>query len=88
MRNRTIQYAIDQATGQVCSQVGDEMAFPILAYTSMTPENNFNLEYSLEKHSIFASIGMSLKWTRKIPQEIKNQHREFWGFKPLKGGHG
>ena len=26
----------------------------------------------------------SLKWTRKIPVEIKNIHRKFWGFAPLK----
>ncbi|HDY90266.1 MAG TPA: hypothetical protein ENH82_19370 [bacterium] len=83
MRNRTIQYAIEQETGQVCSQVSGEIAIPILNYDCMQPENGYKLTYRLEKFDIFTTIGMKLKWTRKIPQEIKNQHRKFWGFKPL-----
>lgn len=83
---RTITYAIEQNTGLVYSQVGSEIAVPVLDYDGMKPENNFQTRYDLEKSPVFAAhIGTAFIWTRKIPNAIKNIHREFWGMKLLKG---
>jgi hypothetical protein len=83
--NRIITYAIDN--GMVFSQVGSEIAVPVLDYKNMKPENNFRIRYYLEKvPAISAYIGTNFIWTRKIPNAAKNVHRAFWGgFKPLKG---
>jgi len=85
-RQRTIQYAIDQETGQVVSRVHLEFAWPILDFAGMNPVSGFQMEYNLEKlgHVPWESLGY-LVWTRKIPNKIKNIHRVFWGMKPLKG---
>ena len=83
---KTIKYAIDTYTGLVYSQVGNLIAIPILDYENMKPENNFQTIYYLEKFAAFEAYkGTNLKWTRKISNDIKNFHRKFWGFKPLKG---
>jgi hypothetical protein len=86
MKMRTIQYAID-SNFLVWSRVGNEIAAPILDYEHMKPENNFETKYYLEKCDIFdiRREWDNLHWTRKIPNEIKNEHRKFWGMKPLKG---
>ena len=86
MRNRTIQYAVD-TEGHVASRVDSEIAFPVLEYDKMTPENNYKMTYKLEKEGVLhicrTDWFKGLKWTRKIPVQIKNYHREFWGFCPL-----
>jgi len=84
---RNITYAYDTETGVVISRIGSEVAVPILLYDKMTPENNFNTEYELEKMDVLHLAGSwnSYKWTKKIPVDIKNTHRKFWGMKPLKG---
>jgi hypothetical protein len=66
--------------------VGSEVAIPVLDYDAMVPENNFQTSYYLEKDSVHNVLPYSrdLVWTKKIPLEIKNLHREFWGMKPLK----
>ena len=79
-----IQYAIDTQTGLVVSCVGNELAWPILEYDEMRIENNYSMSYHLEKLDIFSIETHMLKWTRKIPKEIKNVHRDFWGFSKLK----
>lgn len=84
MRRRTIQYMIDLDTGQVISRVGSEIAIPILQFDKMGPENNFDTIYELEKASVFELQHVVVKNTRKIPIDIKNQHREFWGMPVLK----
>jgi hypothetical protein len=84
--NRIITYAINQNDGLVVSRVGDEMAWPILQYEEMRPENNFQTSYKLEKIPVL-SVGCeyrALRFTRKIPVKLKNKHREFWGFSLLK----
>lgn len=86
MRQNRIMYAIDLDVGQVVSRVGDQYAWPILDFAGMRPENNWEMNYNLEKISIFAARAVNLLHTRKIPVEIKNFHRKFWGMKPLKGG--
>lgn len=88
---KTIQYAIDRYTGLVFSHMrvhGHSMgvAIPVLDFDHMKPENNFETIYNLEIFDIYSAYqGTNLVWTRKIPNFIKNLHREFWGMKPLKG---
>jgi len=83
---KNISYAIDKNTGAVISRIGDKVAVPVLQYDKMCPENNFQTEYKLEKMDVlsFACVWDLLKWTKKIPIRIKNQHRKFWGMKILK----
>ena len=87
MRNRTIQYAINLESGLVISRVDDKIYHPVLDFAGMTPENSWEMNYFHEEMSIFTISGCweYYKWTRKIPKEIKNFHRKYWGFKPLKG---
>jgi len=83
---RQITYLLSPE-GHVISRVGSEVAWPILDYENMKPENNFEPRYFLEKIPVL-QVARELgrcKGTRKICREIKNYHREFWGFKPLKG---
>jgi hypothetical protein len=80
-----IMYAIDCDTGMVVSRIGDKYAWPILDYEGMTPDNSFKTEYYLEAVSIFDVPRANLKYTRKIPLEVKNFHRAFWGMKLLPG---
>jgi len=82
--NRIITYMIDKETGLVFSRVGGEVAVPVLDYKGMTPENNFKTNYYLEKISLFDVYPYcSLKHTKKVPIELKNRHRKFWGMKTL-----
>lgn len=79
-RVKRILYLIDTSTGQVVSQVGDEYAWPVLDFENMRPENNFETRYDLQKLP-FRDALPGLPYcihTRKIPMEIKNQHRQFW----------
>ena len=85
---KNITYAIDKNTGQVYSRFGNNIAIPILDYEGMTPQNNFKTNYFLESHSVhvMADIWTVLTWTKKIPVNIKNIHRTFWGMKPIREG--
>lgn len=83
---KTIQYGIDTTTGLVWSRVGSQVAVPVLQYNKMTPENNFQPTYELERIDVIHTAGHaynSVIWTRNIPIEIKNRHRKFWGMKQL-----
>lgn len=82
---KIIQYAVDTETGMVISRVGSEIAVPVLQYEKMLPENNFQTIYELEKMDVIAIAPCwnHYKWTRKIPSELKNVHRQFWGLKVL-----
>lgn len=89
---RTITYAVDLDTGQVWSRLEadpsvkeQKLAVPVLEYDKIGEGGDFTkpLTYCLERMSITALIHARLKWTRKVPVEIKNQHRRFWGLKPL-----
>jgi len=81
---RNITYAIDLDIGLVISRVGNELAWPILEYDGILPD--YALNYQLEKITLHtaAPCWNTLKWTRKIPVEIKNIYRRFWGFKELR----
>ena len=85
---KNIQYAVDTETGMVISRIGSEIALPVLQFHKMVPENNFQTVYELEKMDVIAiaHCWKYYKWTRKIPTEVKNKHREFWGLRPLDGG--
>ncbi len=84
--SRTIQYGIDTETGMVISRKGSEIALPVLQFDKMLPENNFQTVYELKKMDVIALAHSwyQYRWTKKIPTEIKNKHRQFWGLKPLK----
>jgi hypothetical protein len=89
-----ITYAVDLETGLVVSRFKpsrkdgkhepDQLAWPVLQYQDMVPENHFTAGLKLEKMDLGALVHASLRWTKKIPVSIKNQHRGFWGMKPLK----
>lgn len=83
---KNITYAIHDA-GYVVSRVGSEVAWPILDFAAMTLENKFRISYYLERIQVYevSSEWDSLHWTKKIPVEIKNQHRDFWGLPRLRG---
>jgi hypothetical protein len=85
--NRIITYAVSKDDGMVYSRVGSEIAYPVLQYNKIGENGDFTkpLEYKLEKSSVFdlAYYWQSLRWTKKIPTELKNRHREFWGMKPV-----
>lgn len=93
-RNRIILYAVDRTNGQVISRVGGEVAWPVLDFDSIGQggdgfekgDYNGPMNYNLEKISVYAvrREWQNLRWTKKIPVEIKNQHRKFWGMKLLK----
>jgi hypothetical protein len=79
---RNIQYGIEKDTGLVISRVGSEIAWPMLRYEAMRPENDFAPSYALGRLPVSALTDMwqGIEWTRKIPVELKNRHRAFWGF--------
>ena len=84
--NRIITYAINEDDGIVYSRVGSEVAIPVLDYDHMMPENSFETRYDLERFPVsdLGSEWRALRWTKKIPIALKNRHRAFWGFAPLK----
>jgi len=81
-----ITYAVDETTGLVISRVGSTLAWPILDYGAMTPENGFTPSYHLETIPVLdaACEWPHLHWTRKIPMAVKNTHRQFWGMPALR----
>lgn len=84
MGKKTIQYGIDLETGLIISRYDKELAIPVLDYEHMKPENGFETCcYYLEKVCLNELIYMDIKWTRKIPILMKNEHRVFWGMKPI-----
>jgi hypothetical protein len=81
-----IRYGIDRETGLIWSRVGSQVAVPVLQYDKMVPENNFKAIYELEIFDVIELVGSlgSVKWTRIVPIQIKNMHRELWKMKPVK----
>jgi hypothetical protein len=77
-----IRYAI-HPDGFVVSQMDSYFMWPILQYDDMTPENNFATSYTYERILIGSGEYRSLKFTKKIPAEVKNFHRRLWGLKEL-----
>jgi len=83
-RARTIQYMVDKITNTVWSRVGSEVAIPVLDFEGMTPENHYETHYNLVKFDLSVLHSQVLIHTRKIGICIKNEHRKFWGMKPIK----
>lgn len=85
--NRNIQYAIHQDDGVVWSRVGREIAVPVLEYEKIGEGGDFTKPLRWELEAMPMEAGRydwpRLKWTKKIPVELKNRHRKFWGMKPL-----
>jgi len=87
-----ITYGIDLDTGLVISRMNrkhgeDEVAIPVLVWESEKGDKELTYEtrYLLEKFGIYESLpNMTIKWTKKISKHLKNEHRRFWGMKPLK----
>lgn len=74
-----IKYGITK-DGYIVSKKGDYFAWPVLEYEKMTPENEFEITYTLEKVHTSEVIAETkgIKWTNKIPEEMKELHKEFW----------
>jgi len=72
--------------GYIFSRVGSEVAIPVIDFDGMKPENNYEIKHNLEKFDVLTvarEVGHCIG-TRKIPIEVKNHHRKFWGMKELK----
>lgn len=83
-RNKTITYAIHRETGHIYSRVDGEFAVPVLDFAGMKPENNWQMNYNLEKFSsLSTSDWRMLVWTKKISVFLKNKHRQFWGMRMI-----
>lgn len=70
----------------VYARVGDRIAFTVLDYAGMKPENGFAAEYNIEEDDAFTVLRHSeeILWTKKIPVAVKNAFRAHFGMKPLK----
>lgn len=81
--NRTITYAIDKSDGLVYSRIGSMIAVPVLQWDKIGADGDYTapLEYQLERCSVYelSYYWSQLRWTKKIPVEIKNLHRSTGG---------
>ena len=89
MRKQQITYGVDPDGYYVARYDGkgdSKLAFFVLDFEGMKPENGFKEGYSVESDLLLshAVLVNRTTWTRKIPTEIKNQFREHFGMKPLK----
>jgi hypothetical protein len=86
---KQITYAVEKETGLVISRVGSELCIPVMDFEGIGKGGDYTkpIEYTPQKFPLSALnwTYQNYRWTKKIPIEIKNLHREFWGFKPLKG---
>lgn len=84
--NRIITYAVNLDDGLVTSRVGHQVAVPVLDFEAIGADGDYTkpLTYTLEKFSVhdWQPWG-DYRWTKKIPVELKNLHRAYWGFPPL-----
>jgi hypothetical protein len=94
---RFLTYCIYKEDGLVYSRMNSpnrnensQVAIPVLDYAAIGKDGNFGgpLTYHLEAFPLdcLRDHWRSLIWTKKIPVELKNRHRAFWGMKPLKVG--
>ena len=84
--NKIIQYAVDRDSGGVVSQVGSEYAWPILDYEAIGQGGDFTgpMQYNLEKIDRYRAGRVYLHFTKRVPTEVKNIHRAFWGMPAVK----
>ncbi len=85
MRQRRIQYGVDRETGFVVSRCGDQVAFAVIDFSDMCPEDGFQIKAHLEVDKAISVLPHMplIQWTRKIPTGIKNVHRKIFDMKPL-----
>lgn len=97
--SRNITYA-RHSEGYVYSRVGNEVAFPVLEFAEIGMgglERSTGIQYEpgdfhgptnyhLEKCGVheITTDWKNLTWMKKVPLFDKNEHRQFWGLKPLK----
>jgi len=85
--NKVITYAINREDGLVVSRVGSQLAWPVVQYDQIGEKGNFNGPINIKLENIpVTSVGQEwglLRWTKKIPVVLKNQHRKHWGFSLL-----
>src|SRR5690349_3876174 len=83
----TLTYAITP-DGIVYSRLGEYMAFPVIDFAEFGKDGDFTgpMPYHMEKCKIheLGTSHFTLEYTKKIPVSIKNEHRAFWGMKPLR----
>ena len=99
MNNFLVLYAVHQESGVVSSRLKQEIALPVLEFEQIGMgglETSTGITYALhdfrgptnhhlEKFSVHdIHDWKQLKWTKKIPLELKNLHRAFWGLPPVK----
>jgi hypothetical protein len=92
--SKTITYGIDDESGLAYSRVGDQVAVPVLDFAAIGQgggefePGDFNgpTRYNLEKCSVYdiRDEWQAIRWTKQVPLEVKNAHRQFWGFPPLR----
>lgn len=91
--NRIITYAVERDSGIVVSRVGSHVAVPVLDFEAIGKggdgfePGDFNgpVRWNLETFDLYAlQPWQAYRWTKKIPIELKNRHREYWGFPPIK----
>lgn len=86
---KNITYGVDPLNGAIYARYDNRIAFYELEYDKMQFDNKFAITYKLAECHVFdictSAEWKRLKWTKKIPIEIKNQFRAFFGFKLLKG---
>jgi len=61
------------------------IAYTVLDFEHMTPENGFEERYSIDESSAYSVIKNSddIVWTKKIPTAVKNIFRKHFNMKPL-----
>lgn len=82
---RQILYGIDLDTGMVVSRVGRELAWPVIVFNEIGKGGDFTgpIPVQLEKMDLNVLYNAHVQWTKKIPLDLKNRHRQFWGMKPV-----
>jgi hypothetical protein len=91
---KSLQFAVHRWDGHIISRCGSDLAWPVLDYQGIGQggdgyqpgDYNGPMRYPLEKFNVHR-IGREwddLVWTKKIPMDLKNPHRIFWGLKELK----
>lgn len=84
---KTIQFLADVSSGDFYSEYGydREIAIPMMDYEAIGKNGNFQapITYTLEKVDRNCIQWKYIHNTKKVPVEIKNLHRKFWGMKEL-----
>ena len=89
MRQRRIGYCVNPDDGLVWSHMwnGEGWAIPVYQFSDFGNDGDFTGPIPMELEHFPArscpSRGQGLIYTRKIPVDLKNRHRKFWGMRPL-----